>query len=313
VINSDGSGDHVAVTGAQVNALYPLGDSLYHDISDLKFVPGTHRLLMNTKEAFMGPGLQKNNDVLVADLDAGTFATLIAPPNGGDFYPAPNGTRMAIVRPDSISLANTDGTGYTANILTFTFILTYSEYAYYPPVLWQADSSQAGVLIPSAEQLGTSPTGTIYRINPATGATTPSTAYPGQFMFPRAILSPDLLHFGYTVPITDTTKALYVANTADPSTLHLADGEDGLTSFSPTGAWFIYYFGSPTTYYVGSLGGGTAPIGPMVLNPIWVSATQFVYLVRTGGSWSLNLGNSGGTSTVLASGAGSVNAFDADE
>jgi hypothetical protein len=248
----------------------------------------------------------KNNDVLIADLDAGTFITLLAPPNGGDFYPSPDGTKLAIVRPDSISLANIDGSGYAANNLAFTNVLTYSEYAYYPPVVWKLDSSQAGVLIPSPEQLAPSPSGTAYRIDPASAAVTAAGTLSGQFMFPLAILSPDLLRVGYTVPIIDTSKALYVYNLADASSLHLADGEDGMTCFSDDGAWFIYYFGSPQTYYVGSLGGGTAPIGPTVISPVWINSTQFVYLVRSTGIWSINLGNTGGASSVLASGAGSV-------
>lgn len=314
VVNSDGLGDSIVVTGAQINALYPLGDALYHDISDLKFIPGTHHLLMNTREAFMGPGLQKNNDVLMADLDAGTFVTLLAPPNGGDFYPSPDGTKMAIVRPDSVSLANIDGSGYTANIISFTFILTYSEYAYYPPVVWQSDSSQAGVIIPSAESLPPTGPSAIWRINPAAGTASAVASISGQFMFPHAILSPDLLHYSYSVPITDATSALYVANTADASSLHLADGgNQSVVSFSPDGSWFIYNMGGPTTYYIGSLGGGTALIGPRVIDPIWINATHFVYLFRNTGVWSINLGGSDGSSTVLASGAGEMFAFDADE
>jgi hypothetical protein len=77
-IHTDGTNDHVVVTGAQVNALYADPDVLYHDINDMRFIPGTHRLLMNTRQVFEGPGLLKNNDVLLADLDTSAFSTLLA-------------------------------------------------------------------------------------------------------------------------------------------------------------------------------------------------------------------------------------------
>jgi hypothetical protein len=314
-INSDGSGDHIVITGAQINALYPLGDALYHDISsDLRFVPGTHHILLNTREAFEGPGLIKNKDLLMADLDAATWSTIFARGSGGDAYPSPDGLRMAIVRPVSISLANIDGTGYMPDILTFPFILTYSEYALYPPVLWSADSSQAGVLIPSPEQLSPDPFATIYHIDPATGVTTAFGPYSAQFMFPRAYLSPDLIHYSYSLPITDTTSSLHIANTVDSASLHLADGNNhSVLSFSPDGAWFIYDQGDPRSFYVGSLGGGTIGVAPLVMNPKWINATHFVYLTRSGGTWSINLGGSDGSSTLLASGTGQVYNFDADE
>ncbi len=313
-VNSDGTGDLILVTGAQVNALYPLDGALYNDIYNMKFIPGTHRLLFNTRQAFEGPGLLVNDDVLMADLDTAAFSTVLAPPDGGDFYPSPDGTRMAISRAESISLADIDGGGYAANILTFPLVITYSEYAFYPPVVWKQDSSMAGVIIPSPAQLEPDPTGTMYRIDRATMTASAVTTLPGQFMFPRAVFSPDLVRIGYAVPTSPSDKALYVQNIDDASSLHLADGVNvGVTGFSPSGAYFIYYYSDPRTYYVGSLGGGTAPIGPTVMDPIWINGTQFVYLARASGTWSINLGNTGGASSVLASGAGEVWAFDADE
>jgi hypothetical protein len=312
-VNTDGSSDRSIIASSQINSLYPPGDYLFTDIAGLTFIPGTHRLLMNTRQIFMGPGLMKSDDLYVVDADAATIATIFTAGNGGDATPSPDGARMALARSTNVSVCAIDGSGMHANVITFTPVLTYSEYAYYPTPVWAADSTRFGVIIPSPEQLSPGPTGSIWTVDAASGVASLVSTLPGKFLFPTAILSPDLAHLGYAVPTAGDTSDLYVANLDGSSALHLStDINTAVESFSPDGQHFAYYVGEPGSVFIGSLGGGTLPLAGNVIRLVWIDNNQFVFASGTISSWTLNLGNIDGTSSIIATPSGSTLAFVGD-
>jgi hypothetical protein len=251
--------------------------------------------------------VQKNDDLLLLDADTGALTTVLSPGNGGDPYPSPDGTWLALARSNSFSVSGIDGSGMHANVGVFTPVLTYSEYAWYPILVWAADSSQYGVIIPSVEQLGPSPSGSIWTVTAASGAASLVSTLPGQFLFPTAILSPDLAHLGYAIPAAapSTDKDLYVSHLDGSSGLHLStNANNAVMTFSPDGQYFSYYIGDPGTTYIGSLGGGTLPLAGNVVRLTWADPVQFVYAVGSMASWTLNLGTTGGATSVIATPAG---------
>jgi hypothetical protein len=310
-VNSDGSGDHGLLSSAQVGALEAPGSASYVDLYSLTWIPGTHRLLLNTMGKFEGPGLMLYDDLFQLDADSGSVTPILAAGSGGNASPSPDGTRMAIARATFVSLALIDGSSLRPNVITFTSVLTYSEYAFYPAIVWAADSSRFGAIIPSPEPLGPSPSGAIWSVNAATGVASLLATIPN---FRYGVLSPALDRVGFTRPGADpSTDATYVSSFDETTSLHLATGPSGFLSFAPDGEHFAYSIGSsPILYSIGSLGGGTIPVpGTGVRMVRWISNSQFIFLVGTSASWTMQLGDVGGGSTLLATGSGDQIDFDA--
>jgi hypothetical protein len=314
VVNWDGSGDRSLLTSAQVGALEPLGDASMVDLFSVKWIPGTHQLLISTKLDYMGPGLSRSDDLFLMDAVSGVMTTIFTAGNGGEVWPSPDGSKMVISRATYLSLANIDGTGVIPNVITFPSIITYSEYQYYPEPVWAADSSQFGVVIASADPLAAVTSGAIWLVNASTGAASLASTLNGNFFFPHAVLSPMLDHVGYVVATAvPAVKQSYVSALDGSSALHLADGNTGVDTFSPDGQYFSYYVGSGTADWIGSLGGGTFLVPGGAMRLIWYNNTHFVYASGTVAAWTIKMGDTGGGSTVIASPSGDRTVFDVDE
>jgi hypothetical protein len=315
VVNYDGGGDRSLLTSAQVGGLESAESGQWIDLFQVKWIPGTHNLLVNTKVQYEGPGLGRSDDLFLVNAETGVMTTIFTAGNGGEIWPSPNGTKMVISRATYVSLANIDGTGIVPNIITFPSIITYSEYLYYPEPVWAADSSQFGVIIASEDPLAAVTSGAIWLVNASTGAASLVSTLNGNFFFPKAVLSPTLDHVGYVIATADpAVKDSYVSVLDGSSALHLGTGNTGVESFSPDGQYFCYYVGSGTTDYIGSLGGGTflVPGGAMRLK--WYNNTHFIYASGTiVGGWTIKMGDTGGGSSTIATPSGDKTTFDVDE
>lgn len=313
VVNTDGSGDHTLLTPAQVGALEAPGGALYVDISTIGWIPGTHRMLLNTRGQFEGPGLSLYDDLFLLDADTGALTPLLAAGSGGNAVPSPDGTKMAIARATSVSLPRIDASDMHPDVITFPVVLTYSEYAFYPAIVWAADSSRFGAIIPSPEPLGPSPSAAIWSVDASTGA--PSLlATISNFRY--GVLSPTLDRIGFIRPGADSsTDITYVSTLDEFSSLHLATGAAGFYSFAPDGQHFAYFIGSSSLkVYIGSLGGGTVLVpGSLVRMGRWINNSQFVYILGPNASRTLQLGDVGGGSTLIATPTGDQTDYDAKD
>jgi hypothetical protein len=316
VVNYDGSGDHTLLTSAQVGGLEPLpSGALLVDLYQVKWIPGTHNLLIDTKTQYEGPGLPRFDDLFLVNAETGALTTVFTAGNAGEVWPSPDGTKMVISRGTYLSLANIDGSGVIPNVITFPSIITYSEYQYYPEPVWAADSSQFGVIIASEDPLAAVTSGAIWLVNASTGVAALASTLTGNFFFPKAVLSPTLIRVGYVRPTADpSVQDSYVSALDGSSALHLGTGTTGVDTFSPDGQYFSYYVGSPTTDYIGSLGGGTFLVPGGAMRLIWYNNTGFIYASGTIVSgWTLKMGDTGGSSSIIATPSGDRTTFDVDE
>ncbi|HET7009288.1 MAG TPA: hypothetical protein VFI11_00810 [Anaerolineales bacterium] len=314
-VNYDATGETTLLTPAQFDALYPLGTALHNDLSHFDFVPGTHDLLVNTRGIFEGPGLAKHDNVLVIDTDTGLLDELLAPGSGGDFTASPDGAQIAIVRPDSVDLINTDGSNHRVGLVTFASIITYSEYQFYPVPVWRQDSSSVGLVIPSPDPLNPPLSGTVWEI-PATGG--PATAHPaisGRFFLfggHERLLAPDLAHVAFVrETATPNIEDLLVAAPDGTGETLVATGGIQWEGWAPDGVHYVYSIGGPMNLQLGTVGGAPAPfvVGTDVG---WINATDYLYLTGSAGAWTLHKGTLGGVSVPLASPAGDFVQFDFD-
>jgi dipeptidyl aminopeptidase/acylaminoacyl peptidase len=121
VINSDGSDETLLLSRLDLNELYPSpAGTEGFDIGSFSFQPGSYRLYFNTLEVFEGLGYRNTNDLFMIDVVSGELTGILPAQAGGKFVFSPNGSKIAIIRPDSLSIINSDGTDYLPEIFSYS-------------------------------------------------------------------------------------------------------------------------------------------------------------------------------------------------
>jgi Tol biopolymer transport system component len=315
VINRDGTGDRALMTPQQWDGLYPLQNFDHNDVSQIAFIPGTHRLMMNTRAFGNFPGNFKYNDGLQLDVDTGQLDTIFAPDAGGDFTISPDGTHVVIVQPKSISLAKVDGTDLHSNVIAYDPVTTYSEYQYYAQPIWRTNSTGFGVAIPSADPLGSNPSGTIWSVSASDGSATQLGQIPGDFFFIQAGSAPSLS------PTQDWVAFLRPgASSSAPPNLMLAhpDGSGIETYDQGNIKWegwsvnalrFAYSSGGPSELHLGTPSAPKLDFGQGT-KLRWQDDARFIYLKGSVGNWSLARFEGGVVPAILATPSGDNVSYD---
>jgi hypothetical protein len=312
-VRADGTGETVLITRDRVDTLYSLESFLYRDVSSLAFIPGTHRLLLNTRAVAEGPGLLKYNDLLHLDAETGALTPLLAPGSGGDFTISPDGAKVILVTPDSLSWMNTDGTNVHPPAVTYAPVTTYSEYQYYAHPVWSADSAAFAVAIPGPEPLTPPPGGTVWRVVTDGSAGDVAGTISGDLFFSQfdaPAVAPDLAHLAFLRETgTPNVRGLILAGLDGSGERIVATDQVNWMGWAPDGQHFLFAAPEPTFLQVGAVGGGSVPM-PVGASPLWADATSYVYLSGTAGAWTLNRTDLAGVTTVIARPAGESIAFD---
>ncbi|MGA9534003.1 MAG: hypothetical protein WBR18_14880 [Anaerolineales bacterium] len=291
-INSDGSSEIVLLSADDFDAIHPLQDFPHNDLSEIAFVPGSHMLILNTRALPEGPGLLKYNDLLLLDADSGELTPVLPAEQGGDFVVSPDGTKVGVIRPDSISVAQIDGTIIRDEAITFEPIITYSEFQYSVKPVWEADSSSMLVAVPSHDPLADETGGTVWRIPADGGEPTDMGTISGSFYFPQlsggSLISPQLDKVVY-LRETDGARELYVANFDTMEEVLYASGDLDWRGWSSDGMHFVYLLGNNDQLQVGAPGAD-----PQALitgtDLTWTGADNFLVLQGSMGDWSLTRG-----------------------
>lgn len=313
VVNRDGSGETVIAASNTWNDLYAHPDLLYNDLNLMAFIPGTHRLLLNTRGVPEGPGLLKYDDLLTLDADTGSLTTLLAPESGGDFLISPDGLKAALTEPDRISLITTGGAVLRANAITFAPVITYSEYQYYPIGQWMPDSSAVAFAIPSSDPLAADVSGTLWRLPAGGGPAISLATISGAFFFTQSTLpavSPDL---NWVVFLRETgtpnVRNLLLAHLDGSAETLYTTGGISWSGWAPDAAHFAFGLDAPTDLRIGAPGNPPAPLATGT-RLRWANGTTYVYLSGSSGAWTLMRGSIGGPAVALASPTGEFIAFD---
>ena len=294
----DGGTHQLLLNAASFDALYPLGPFIHYTLSNLDFLPGTHTLLFNTRGVFEGPGLAKNDDLLSIDVTTGQITPLLARGDGGDFTASPDSDEIAIVRADSLSIANADGTGLRPEVLTFTPVITYSEYFFYPLPVW----SGATVVLPVPQQdpFFAGEPGTVWSVN---GEAQLLAMPEGDLFNPQR---------EYHLPSPDGSSVAYFRAAGGDGEQHLVierlgTGEEiiydtGLIQWKgwgPESNRIVYTKGTGFDLYLGELGAPPAPLAPGT-GLRWINSNEYLYVGGDPGGWTLMLADLAGDSVPLA-------------
>jgi hypothetical protein len=313
-VNADGSGGAtVLLTAAQLDAFYPIGEGVVGtDISMIAFIPGTHRMVFNTYAIPEFIGFMRHDDLWIIDADTAGLTSLRPGGEGGDFFLAPDGSQMALITPTSVSMINTDGTNHRPDLITFPWVITYSEFLFTPLASWNPDSSMLVAVIPSEDPLVDTVSGSIWTIPADTGPASLMATIPGNFYFHfwrSPAVSPDLSWVAFTRRVGADDEDLILAHTDGTGEVVYATGEVDWAGWSPDSTHFAYRFGEPSGLMIGALGEAPLPVGPGT-GLRWVNDTEHLYLAGSAGAWTLTRGSIGGSPEALVSPAGDFVSYD---
>jgi hypothetical protein len=310
VVNTDGTNARQLLSVDALRALDPPAAGV--TIFQWAWIPGTHTLAFNTVEYVQAPGQFLNDDLHFLDADTGELSTQLTPGTGGNFVFSPDGQQYALIGFDndagegSISLLNTDGTNIRTNVLTYPYVLTYSEYQYYADPVWSPDSTFLRVAIPPQDSLGDPTSHTLLWEIPLDGSTgfLLGEVLTQPFFMGGVQFAPDLNHIAYTRlpdPNDYLNAELVIANADGSEEMVYATGNLFFNAWAPDSQQFIFEDNMLQETYLGSIGSDYTLLTdvPYALNVTWLDATRFLFTVQTETTWQLRLGTPGQPSISL--------------
>jgi hypothetical protein len=265
---------------------------------------------------FEGPGLVTPDELRQVNADTSSLSVLIPPGQGGDFYYSPDGSKIALVRSDQISVVNADGSN-RIDLLTFPMIMTYSEYLLYPDVVWTPDSSAIRAAIPPSDPLAEPPDLTTVWHIPADGSppSTLMTMATIPFFQDRAEISPNAGRVAYQVPVVGqipNLAELHISDVDGSGDIAYETGALVFEAWATDGGYFVFSQADNSSASVGQEGAAPSPfVGAHPVTDVrWIDASRFLHLKRDTGNWQLWLQPASGPSTLIANTAGDRISYD---
>ncbi len=308
-VNTDGTNLRTLVSLADFVTMIAHPDALSAVPYRLAWIPGTHTLAFNTRMTFEGPGLILPDELRHVDADTLTISTLLPAGQAGDFYYSPDGSQIALVTGTLISVVDADGSN-RRDLLTFPIVITYSEYNYYPPVVWAPGSDAIRASIPPPDPLADPPEVTTIWHLPSDGSppSTLMTLTTVPFFQEIAALSPDVNKVAYLTVITPGAPPiveLHVINADGSGDVIYDTGGFRFEAWSINGEHFFYTQNGHNPK-IGRI--GYPPLDftgvTLMVDVQWVDETHFLYLNRLSASWELWLGELGAPGILIDSTSG---------
>ncbi len=297
-VRFDGSSLRLLLDEGSFDALYPLEGFIHTTLSTMDFLPGTKTLLFNTRGVFEGPGLAKNDDLLSINVETGRFTPLLPRGEGGDFTASPAGDQIALARPDSLSFVDANGANLRPDVLSFSFVITYSEYFFYPLPVWSDNS--VVLPVPQQDPFFAAEPATVWSVNGEIQVIAEPT---GDLFVPQRelpIVSPDGMHLAYFQEVDEPGEQRLVIERLDNGEQVIYDtGSLQWKGWGPDSYLFAYTKGSGLDLYLGDLLGEPEPLGSGT-GLRWVNASEYLYLAGVPGSWTLTLADLDGNRMPLA-------------
>lgn len=299
-INADGSGLRNLVLPANFAALPRPVDTVASVPAHVSWLLDSRTLAMTTRIAYEGPGGAAGESLFLINSDTSAMTSLltIASEWNWDYTFSPDASLIAISRSEGLDIYNGDGSLMIANLITFPFVNTASEYAWIPDPLWSPDGSSLAVVVPPQEPWTDTPADTtVYRWDTTDPSatlmfTTEMTYWPMEI----AAIAPDLSKLLYLVRVgapTDNLHALTLVNMDGTGTELIASGElYNLPEWSTDSGAFYYHSNADESFIVEP---GAAPVAYpayyQVRDVKWVDPVRFIGVSGPESGWQLILGS----------------------
>jgi hypothetical protein len=325
-VNADGSDERQLVNERDLPI--PQDGALAGGVTDMTvyrvdWIPDSHQLLFNTSPQIEGPGLFLSDDLWWVDADSQTLVNMFAPSEGGQFTISPDGRRVALVTPESISVAGLEGQD-KERVFSYTPVSTYSEVQYYARPVWSPEGDNLAVVIPPPDPLAAEINAYGVWIMAANGESARlngSLEIQGRGLFEPSI-SPTLETIAYPSSPeveperTDLLLVSWEDTIGDP--MFYASQVGSFYDWSPGGERFSFTRPPGETaafsIFTGQMDEEPQLVGngeSLTRNVHWVDDNSYLYLQASDRGWELLLSDSSGAVTLIASVGGQSPRFDA--
>lgn len=306
VIGFDGSNPRQVMSWDDMKGLRSSPDSLGTSPSNLQWIPGTHRFTFTTHDLFEGPGLMLNDDLIEVDADSGAWRIQLERGKGGIVRYSPDGKWMAIITASQIFIRDINGNPTSTAPLTFSPVMTYSEYQYYPEPVWAVDGSRLAVAIPPIDPLAEpNQPFSIWTMETSGGDPVLQSQIVPQFLGPVQI-SPDLQKYYYVreigQPVENRREICTAQINGQGEKVVFTGGIPILHEWNPGSGSFAYQAASQLAVTLNQMDVSPANLagtdGTFWFR--WVDETRFLFARRAGDTMEILLGKQGEGSRLLA-------------
>jgi dipeptidyl aminopeptidase/acylaminoacyl peptidase len=313
-IHADGTGKRLLVGTDRLQVVNPQAPGKKSLLDQFKWIPNTHRLLLNTTVDTEGQCCYiDNNDLYLVDADTLTIQTLL-PPGKSDaiFDISPDGKRVALVSKGGIDLLNLH-TREKYNLIQYEPVMVPSEVGGYLKPLWSSDSQYLMVVVsPPDFHYGTLLPSKIWKL-PVNRKSPQLVATIGP-EFGLDTLSPDFLKIA-------TQRQIGIGKDAQVVELHIANVDGSEDEIYQTGRLFFIGWSPDSTYFLYVNADGTYYLGQKGARPVefpfpayeyhlpWLDGQTFLYQKGPIEMREIRLGFLDGSSILLV-GPTPINNYD---
>jgi hypothetical protein len=277
-VRADGTGERSLVSQAYLDG-FRTADMLAVRIFNYDFIPDSHEVffeLYGETEAYPAP----LSDLQRVNADSGAMAVILAPGSaGGKWTFSPDGQRFALSQGAQIRVLGRDGSEDRV-VFKFKFVSTYSEWTYFPQVVWRDDSAGFYTVIPASAILDNPSEPTRYYYVPLAGEAARLAEFvtaPVWQSFP--FISPDGIKVAY-VRESGGTQSLHVIDASTADRVYTSAPALSILGWHPDSARVAYYAEDPSAPSLLAFGGVLLPLSDTArffsLN--WVSESRYLFL-----------------------------------
>lgn len=280
-IRADGAGERPLVTRAYLDSFRAAG-MLEIRIRQFDFIPGSREVFFSLYAETEGYPMPLG-DLHRVSVEGGAPSIILAAGQGdGQWTFSPDGQFFALAQGNQVRVLNRDGSGDRV-LFTFTFVSTYSEWTYYPQVVWRDDSAGFYTVIPAAAALDNPSQPTRYYYVPLTEGSPAQLAefvtVPVWESFPY--IAPNGLSVAYARP-EGSSQALHVIDLSTADRTVQTDSRLFIVNWNPDSRHVVIYNpNTPADVYSQAFGEAPLPLNdtPGGLSDLrWVTESRFLFL-----------------------------------
>ena len=295
------------MTVDDINALQPVDGSGPRVPLQLGWLPSSDALLFTTAFNPVDGGSRPADDLNRYNLVEERVDRLLDDGQGGEFYPSPDGKSIALSRPGSISVVDSDGENLR-EIFAFDPIITPDASPYYPKLTWTADSTTVLLILPPQDAAnGTAASTAIWRLPVSEGEPQKHTEV--NTNGGPLVISPDQTRILYQLNIQAETGAgeLHSALMDGSGDTILQNGSPSrLVGWALDSRTYTFRAEADDAILVGTIGdSGSVPLAnsPLLYDPTfqpeWVNSNQYLLQAADG----IHLGYINSNTELIAKGS----------
>ncbi len=307
VVNTDGSGGYQLMSEGQITTA-GFVDGAYTILPyQMVWIPGTHILALSTRPIFTGLEYVLNRDLITFNTDTGKRSVIFKPGQGGLFFFSPDGSLMALVKPDRIELGNPDGSNLRSVLVDPRPNAKKSDFTFSSWPFWAKDSSHMLVSLPETFTDETQPIQVAIWDIPVDGSKARQVRSISITPRSNPIFSPDLKRVAFINPLPGGSPINYgelriALIGASATTLHTS-GQVNFETWSPDSTHFVFRQEQSGSAFMGDINATSKPLTDMpdAENIHWVNDNRVIFMNKNGQTWELRVGPPTGESTIFAS------------